>query len=81
MKAPVPDGFKTLFFKKNGILWTDNVYDTIIQILEGNEMPEKLNDTHIVFIPKVENPKFTSQFRSVSLCNVAYKIVKTAIVN
>lgn len=81
LKAPGPDGFQALFFQKNWDMVSDNVYQLASNVLEGKGMSKRLNDTHIVLIPKVENPEFANQFRSISLCNVAYKIVTKTIVN
>jgi len=35
----------------------------------------------MVLIPKVANPKDMTQFRSISLCNVIYKIISKALVD
>ena len=44
-------------------------------------MPDGVNDTDIVLIPKVPHPKELRDFRPISLCNVAYKIVSKCMVN
>ena len=40
-----------------------------------------MNKTLITLIPKVDCPRNVSQYRSISLCNIAYKIISKAIVN
>lgn len=40
-----------------------------------------LNLTHIVLIPKNDNPEFASGFRPISLCNLIYKPVSKVICN
>ena len=58
-----------------------NVLKTVMMVLEGKGMPEHLNDTHIVIIPKTDHPEVASQFRPIGLCNVVYKIITKTLVN
>lgn len=44
-------------------------------------MLKELNRTTIVLIPKVDCPRMMSQFRPISICNVAYKIISKVITN
>ena len=44
-------------------------------------MPEGVNDTVIVLIPKVKNPQAIKDFRPISLCNVIYKVISKCLVN
>ena len=44
-------------------------------------MPNGVNDTSIVLIPKVDNPEKLKEFRPISLCNVIYKVVPKSLVN
>ena len=44
-------------------------------------MPEGVNDTCIVLIPKVSHPSKLQEFRPISLCNVIYKVVSKCLVN
>ncbi|XP_074270970.1 uncharacterized protein LOC141594882 [Silene latifolia] len=81
LKAPGPDGFQALFYQKQWSIIQHHVYDMVLKALEGKDFPEGLNDTHIVLIPKVSGPEHMSQFRPISLCNVAYKIVSKTIAN
>ena len=44
-------------------------------------MPDGVNNTSIVLIPKVNNPEKLTEFRPISLCNVIYMVVVKCLVN
>ena len=44
-------------------------------------MPEGVNSTSIVLIPKIANPSSLSHYRPISLCNVIYKVISKCMVN
>lgn len=52
-----------------------------LDILNQRRTVKDWNETFITLIPKVKHPKQVSDFRPISLCNVAYKIVAKVIVN
>jgi hypothetical protein len=48
---------------------------------ETGNIPEGINDTVIVLIPKTNEADDIKDFRPISLCNVIYKVVSKCIVN
>ncbi|XP_059451054.1 uncharacterized protein LOC132181841 [Corylus avellana] len=81
LKAPSPDGFTTGFFQKHWSTMGDEVCNVVLDILNSGKMPDELNSTHIVLIPKVKNPSCVTEFRPISLCNVIYKLVSKVLAN
>ncbi|XP_075633802.1 uncharacterized protein LOC142606321 [Castanea sativa] len=45
------------------------------------DTPPKFHETHIVLIPKTKNPWKLTDYRPISLCNVAYKLASKAMAN
>ncbi|XP_074321457.1 uncharacterized protein LOC141657967 [Silene latifolia] len=81
LKAPGPDGMNGLFFQT---YWNEigpQVIPAVLDILRGNASPACLNKTNIVLIPKKKAPDKIRDFRPISLCNVAYKLVSKVLAN
>ena len=54
---------------------------TVLDFLNHGIYPPNFNQTHVVLVPKVKEPKHVTDFRPISLCNVIYKIASKAIAN
>jgi len=53
----------------------------VLDFLNGGEIPDSINSTTLVLIPKVKTPQEMKQFRPISLCNVIYKICSKVVAN
>lgn len=53
----------------------------IADIFQTGKIPQDVNTTLLVLIPKVEHPTSLKMFRPISLCTVAYKTVTKIIAN
>lgn len=56
LKAPGRDGFPARFFQRNWGVLKKEVTDAVLSFFENGIMPEGINDTTIVLIPKNKNP-------------------------
>ena len=76
-----PDRMPPVFYQKFWPTVSPIVSKTVLDFLNLGITPLNFNETHIVLIPKVKDPKRVMDFRSISLCNVAYKIASKTIAN
>ena len=53
----------------------------MVSWLTYETFPDSLNETHIVLIPKCDNPEYMKDLRPISLCNVIYKIMAKMLAN
>ena len=81
LKAPGVDGMPVLFYKQFWDIVGADVTREVKKLLSGGAMLEGWNDTMVVLIPKVPNPDRLKDLRSISLCNVVYKITSKVLSN
>lgn len=72
-KAPGPDGFQSVFYKTYWHIVGNDVYDMVPNAFSIGSIDDRLTETLIVPIPKVDNPLSPRDFRPISLCNVMLK--------
>uniref|UniRef100_A0A453H0Z0 Reverse transcriptase domain-containing protein n=1 Tax=Aegilops tauschii subsp. strangulata TaxID=200361 RepID=A0A453H0Z0_AEGTS len=81
LKAPGTDGFPARFYQRSWAVMKGEITAAVLEFFKTGIMPEGVNDTAIVLIPKVPFPKELKEFHPISLCNVVYKIVSKCLVN
>ena len=74
-KALEPDGLHATFYHKSWHYVGTTIGKFVLDLFVIGILPQGINDTLIVLIPKVHHPKTLSQLRLISLCNVAYKTI------
>jgi hypothetical protein len=80
-KAPGPDGLIAGFFQFHWEMLGPGITAAVLNFLNGGDLPETINSTTLVLIPKVKVPQEMKQFRPISLCNVIYKICSKVLAN
>ena len=81
LKAPGPDGMPPLFYQHFWPTVKSIVITTALDFLNHGTAPPHFNDTHVVLIPKTKNPERVTDYRPISLCNVAYKLAFKVVAN
>ena len=70
-----------LFYQKFWEVVNKDVKEAVKSFFINGRMLKELNATEIVLIPKVKGPEEVTQFRPISLCNFAYKVISKIMVN
>ena len=73
----MPPLFSQKFWSPSG----DCVTQAILDFLNHGITPSNFNDTHIVLIPKVKNLHKITKYKTISLCNVIYKLALKTVAN
>ena len=81
MKAPGLDGMPPIFYQHFWSNVNSIVIKTVLDFLNNGVTPPKFHETHIVLIPKMKNLEIVTDYRLISLCNVAYKLASKAMAN
>lgn len=80
-KAPGPNGFQPIFYKKFWEVVGDDVWHFVRDSFMFGQFTHPVSDTLMVLIPKVDDPGTFKDFCPISLYNVLYKIVTKILVN
>ena len=79
-KALGPDGLHAGFFQRFWLIVGDSVKEEIMNVFLCRKIPDYINSTNIILIPKIQIQESISSFRPISFCNLVYKIITKIIV-
>lgn len=80
-KAPGPNGMTPAFHQKHWSVVGKDVIKLVRNFFHNRVLPQGLNKTHMVLIPKKKNPVKIGDLRPIALCNVLMKIITKVIAN
>ncbi|XP_062106372.1 uncharacterized protein LOC133817788 [Humulus lupulus] len=75
VKSPGPDEYGAGFFK---VMWKEigrEVSLVVLEFFETGLIPQSLNDSLLVLIPKVDQPSNAADFRPIACCTTIYKCI------
>ncbi|XP_026417206.1 uncharacterized protein LOC113312685 [Papaver somniferum] len=73
--TPGLDGFPPGFYQEMWSIVGEDTVRMVQSFFRSKHMLKQINHNFVSLIPKVNNPKSAADFRPISLCNVAYKII------
>lgn len=69
------------FFQHHWLVIQKDVLKMVEDFIESGYLNQQMNKTLITMVPKVPNLERLDQFRPISLCNFAYKIISNVLAN
>jgi hypothetical protein len=80
-KAPGPDGFNSLFFKKAWPIIRFDMYKLCQDFFLQKADLKSINSSYITLVPKKDNPESVNDFRPISLLNSSFKLLTKILAN
>ena len=80
-KLPNLDGFQFVFFKKYWDTIQNNIWQLFRKAFVEGYSKEKLVETLVVLIPKLDHTKQFRDFLPISLCNILHKLISKVLVH
>lgn len=80
-KSPGPDGMSPFFFQKYWHIVGNDVVRVVLSVLNLGHLLHKMNYTHIILIPKKNEPQYISDYRPISLGNVVSRLFSKVLAN
>ena len=78
-KAPSPNGFASIFFKRVWSIIGSEVSEAVEDFFSSGCLLRKINCIFIALVPKVPNPSSMHDYRPISCCNTIYKCISKII--
>lgn len=79
--APRPNGLNVAFYRAAWPWIKQDVHKLVTDVYTSGKIPEPLNCTDIVLIPKKAHANHVTDFRPISLTNVAYHFIAKSLAN
>ena len=79
--SPRPDGLNVAFYRATWPWIKEDVHKLVTDFYISGEFLDPINTTEIVLIPKKANAKHVTDYRPISLTNVAYRIIAKSLAN
>lgn len=79
-RASGPDGLSGAFYQQFISTIGVDIVSEIKGFFNNGVVPPLLNKTNICLLPKIDKPIHMSDYRPISLCNVAYKIISKILI-
>ena len=80
-KSPGPNGMNPAFYQRSWGIVGEDVTLNCLDFLNNCWLPQGLNDTTIILIPKKKDPQTMADLRPIALCKVFYKVVSKCLAN
>ena len=80
LKAPGKDGLNGTFFQNHWDVVGESICAAVKAFFQYGTLPDEINETLTVLVPKQVRPEEVSQFRPISCCNFTYKIITKIMV-
>ncbi|GJR26783.1 putative RNA-directed DNA polymerase, eukaryota, reverse transcriptase zinc-binding domain protein [Tanacetum coccineum] len=80
-KAPSPNSYTSVFYKKAWNIVGNDVCSAVHDFFVNGKLLQEVNHTILTLLPKVSSPSKINDFRPISCCNVNYKCISKIITN